>query len=129
MRASARRAPGQPVSAARGLSRVFLDVRLLRAELDSVLEDFERWDASEDRGALTSMSAAMRFNALKLVISERVPGICNAVLAAVGIMAYKNDSPFSVGRLLRDSLSGQLMITNDRLHAANAHLLAIAKEV
>jgi acyl-CoA dehydrogenase len=129
VRTSARRAPGQPVPAAPKLSQIYLDLRLLRSELDAAVDDFARWDASEGRAALASMPAAMRFNALKIVMSERVPGICNAVLGAVGMMAYRNDSPFSVGRLLRDSLSGQLMITNERLHSANAQMLAVAKEV
>jgi acyl-CoA dehydrogenase len=129
VRAAARRAPGQPVPAARRLSEVLLELRMLRAEVDSAAEDFARWDASADRSVLSSMPTGMRFNALKLAVSERVPGICNDVLAAVGIMAYKNDSRFSVGRLLRDSLSGQLMITNERLHATNAALIAITKEI
>ncbi len=127
VRAAARRAPGQPVPAARRLSEVLLEVRLLRAEVDSAVADFERWDATPNRAELATMAAGVRFNALKLVVSERVPGICTATLAAIGIMGYKNDSAFSVGRLLRDALSGQLMITNDRLHAANAGMLAVLK--
>ncbi len=129
VRAAARKAPGEPVPAARRLSEVLLELRLLRAEVDAASEDFTRWDASEDRSALSGLPAGLRFNALKLAVSERVPGVCTQVLAAIGIMAYKNDSPFSMGRLLRDSLSGQLMITNERIHATNASLLAIAKDI
>ena len=40
---------------------------------------------------------------------------------------YKNDTPFSVGRHLRDALSGALMIANDRIHATNAGLLLVHK--
>ncbi|HET9073895.1 MAG TPA: acyl-CoA dehydrogenase family protein [Solirubrobacteraceae bacterium] len=132
VRAAARRAPGEPQPAARHLSEVLLELRLVRAEVASALEDFARWDAGAgpgERTALTGMAATLRFNALKLVVSERVPRICNDVLSAVGLMAYKNDSPHSVGRLLRDALSGQVMVTNERLHGLNASLLAITKEV
>jgi acyl-CoA dehydrogenase len=129
VRAAARRTPGQPVPAARRISEVLLEVQMLRGELAGTQADFERWDQSEDRTGLRSMPAVLRFNGLKLGVSERVPGICMDVLGAVGMTAYRNDSPFSVGRLLRDSLSGQLMIGNERLHAANAQLLAITKEV
>ena len=45
-----------------------------------------------------------------------------------GIAGYRNDTPFSVGRHLRDALSAALMIGNDRIHATNASLLLVAKE-
>jgi acyl-CoA dehydrogenase len=51
------------------------------------------------------------------------------VLEVVGIMAYKNDSPYGVGRMMRDSLSARLMVANERIHAIDAGLLLIAKEV
>ena len=46
-----------------------------------------------------------------------------------GIVGYKNDTPFSVGRHLRDSMSACLMVANERIHATDASLLLIAKEV
>jgi acyl-CoA dehydrogenase len=46
-----------------------------------------------------------------------------------GIVGFKNDTPFAVGRHLRDSMSACLMIANDRIHSTNAGLLLIAKEV
>ncbi len=129
VRAAARRAAGQPVPAARRLSDILLELRLIRAEVDQGLVDFTLWDASPDRAALDTVAAELRFNGLKVSVSERVPMICQAVLAAVGIDAYRNDSPFSVGRLLRDSLSGQLMVANDRIATTNANLVLVAKGV
>jgi acyl-CoA dehydrogenase len=46
-----------------------------------------------------------------------------------GIVGFKNDTPFSVGRHLRDTMSAALMIANDRIHNTNASLLLIAKEI
>jgi acyl-CoA dehydrogenase len=46
----------------------------------------------------------------------------------VGILGYKNDSPFSLGRQLRDSLSASLMISNDRILAKNAAMLLVCKD-
>jgi acyl-CoA dehydrogenase len=43
-------------------------------------------------------------------------------------MGYKNDSPFSVGRQLRDSLSASVMVANERLHESNAALLLVVKD-
>ena len=46
-----------------------------------------------------------------------------------GIMGFKNDTPFSVGRHLRDTMSARLMVANERIHQTNASLLLIAKDV
>jgi acyl-CoA dehydrogenase len=44
-------------------------------------------------------------------------------------VGFKNDTPFSVGRHLRDTMSACLMVANERIHQTNASLLLIAKEV
>ena len=49
--------------------------------------------------------------------------------ASAGSSGYKNDTPFSVGRHLRDTMSACLMVANERIHQTNAGLLLIAKEV
>jgi acyl-CoA dehydrogenase len=43
-------------------------------------------------------------------------------------MGFRNDTPFSVGRHLRDAMSAPLMIANERIHQTNASLLLIAKD-
>ena len=68
-------------------------------------------------------------NTLKIAASEGAPRVCQGALAVCGIMGYKNDTPFSVSRHLRDTLSASLMVTNDRLHRTNAGLLLVAKDV
>jgi acyl-CoA dehydrogenase len=129
VRAVARSKPGKPVPAAHGLSRVLSDLTLLRAEVRSALRDFV--EASEDPGreSLWTMGSVLRFNNLKLAASEQAPHVCIGVLEAIGIAAYKNDSPFGVGRHLRDSLSARLMVANERIHTVDAGLLLITKDV
>jgi acyl-CoA dehydrogenase len=129
VRASARRTPGEPVPAANSLSRVMSELALLRAEVEAGLRDFLAADASEERQRLSTMASILRFNNLKLAASEQAPRICQSVLEVIGIAAYKNDSPFSVGRHLRDALSARLMVANDRIHSVDAGLLMISKEV
>jgi acyl-CoA dehydrogenase len=129
VRAAARRTPGAPVPAAHSLSRVMSELTMLRAEVHSALADFEAWSAEPGRERLGTMGSVLRFNNLKLAASEQAPRICTAVLEVIGIMAYKNDSPFGVGRQLRDALSARLMVANERIHAIDAGLLTIAKEV
>ena len=129
VRAAARRSSGAPVPAAQSLSRVMSELAMLRAEVRSGLEDFIGAGEDIDRDRLTTMGSILRFNNLKLAASEQAPRICMGVLEVIGIMAYKNDSPFGVGRQLRDSLSARLMVANERIHAIDAGLLLIAKEV
>lgn len=128
LRAAARRSD-KPVPAAQGLSRVMSELSMLRAEVRSALAEFELASQHPDREGLTTMGSVLRFNNLKLAASEQAPRICTATLEVIGIAAYKNDSPFGVGRQLRDSLSARLMVANERIHAMDAGLLLIAKEV
>ncbi len=128
VRAAARQKPGEPVPAALKLSHVMRELSLLRAEVRGALEDFLAADA-EDREQLSTMAMALRFNNLKLAASEQAPRVCQGAMGVCGIVGFKNDTPFSIGRHLRDSMSAALMVANDRLHQTNAGLLLIAKEV
>ncbi len=74
------------------------------------------------------MAWALRLNNLKIACSQAAPQIVQQALQIVGILGYKNDSPFSMGRHLRDALSGALMISNDRIAAKNASMLLVHKE-
>jgi acyl-CoA dehydrogenase len=129
VREAARRRPGEPVPAAHGLSKVMSELTMLRAEVDAGLQDFMAWSDEPARRRLGTMGAVLRFNNLKLAASEQAPRICAAVLEVIGIAAYKNDSPFGVGRHLRDALSARLMVANERIHGVDAGLLMIAKEI
>ena len=127
VRAAARRAPGEPVPAAVKLSHVMTQLAMLRAEVNAALEEFLA--ADEDRERLATMAFALHFNNLKLAASEQAPRVCQGAMGVCGIVGFKNDTPFSIGRHLRDSMSAALMVANERLHQTNAGLLLIAKEV
>ncbi|MCW3000779.1 MAG: acyl-CoA dehydrogenase [Conexibacter sp.] len=126
VRAAARQKPGEPIPAAVRLSHVMSDLSLLRAEVRGALDEFL---AEKDRERMATMAFALRFNNLKLAASEQAPRVCQGALGVTGIVGFKNDTPFSVGRHLRDTMSACLMVANDRIHQTNAGLLLIAKEV
>lgn len=129
VRAAARRTPGvTPPSAAR-LSELLSKLALLRAEVASGLREFVEASAEPGRERLSSLAMVLRFNNLKVTASEQATAVCQSALGVCGIVGFKNDTPFSVGRHLRDSLSAPLMVANERIHATNASLLLIAKEV
>jgi acyl-CoA dehydrogenase len=129
VKAAAKRTPGVTPPAAQRLSRLSGELALLRGLVASGLSDFETCAEGPDRERLSTMSMALRFNNLKIAASEQARDVCFGALDVCGIMGFKNDTPFSVGRHLRDALSAPLMIANERIHQTNAALLLIAKEV
>jgi acyl-CoA dehydrogenase len=128
VRAAAKRKPGELPPAALRLSELMSELSLLRAEVRSGLREFVEASV-EDRARLSEMATILRFNNLKIAASEQAPRVCQGALGVCGIMGFKNDTPFSVGRQLRDSMSACLMVANERIHQTNASLLLIAKEV
>jgi acyl-CoA dehydrogenase len=127
LRTSARGAPDAPLPAAHRLSSVMAELALLRAEVARALSDFERIDAA-GRDGFATLATALRFNNLKLAASEQAVRVCRGVLEVVGVAGYRNDTPCSVGRHLRDVLSAPIMVANERIVATDARLLLIAKE-
>ena len=110
------------------LSHVMTELTLLRAEVAQAFGDYVAFEQAGGRERLMTMASILRFNSLKLAASERSPRVCEGALEAIGIVGYRNDTPYSVGRHLRDALSARLMVANERLHATDASLLLIAKE-
>jgi acyl-CoA dehydrogenase len=128
VKAAAKRKPGEPLPAAIRLSELMSELSLLRAEVGLALREYCDLHAG-DRAKLSEMATILRFNNLKIAASEQAPKVCQEALGVTGIVGYKNDTPFSVGRHLRDAMSARLMVANERIHATDASLLLIAKEV
>ncbi len=118
---------GSAVRAQR-LSELHGQLAATRAQLAEALTRYTAEAAEPGRPALQTMGAALRHNALKTSLSQSVASLCQGALEVCGIAGYRNDSPYAVGRLLRDSLSASLMVSNDRLHQTNAQLLMVVKE-
>jgi acyl-CoA dehydrogenase len=129
VRAAAKQKPGETPPVALRLSHLMADLSLLRAEVGSALEEFVEIADEPGRERLATMASALRFNNLKIAASEQAPKVCQGALGVCGIMGFKNDTPYSVGRHLRDTMSACLMIANERIHQTNASLLLIAKDV
>jgi acyl-CoA dehydrogenase len=117
------------VPQATDLSRVLGDLTLLRAEVRSALRDFLEIADEPGHRQLARLGAQLRFNTLKTASSTQAVQVCQGAMAVCGIVGFKNDTPFSIGRQLRDAMSGGLMVANDRIHETNANLLLIAKDV
>jgi len=62
-------------------------------------------------------------NQLKLTVSTGVIQIVGDAMLVAGLAGYRNDSPESLGRHLRDAHSASLMISNERILGNCAALL------
>jgi len=129
VRAAAKPSADGPPAIAIRLSHLMSELSLLRAEVKSALREFVEASEEANREQLSTMVSALRFNNLKIAASEQAVRVCQGAMGVCGIMGYKNDTPFSVGRHLRDTMSASLMIANERIHQTNASLLLIAKDV
>jgi acyl-CoA dehydrogenase len=129
VRAAAKQKPGAPPPTAVRLSHLMSELSLLRAEVNSGLRAFVEASEEPGRESLSTMASQLRFNNLKIAASEQAPRVCQGAMGVCGIMGFKNDTPFSVGRHLRDTMSACLMVANERIHQTNASLLLIAKDV
>lgn len=130
VRGQARRMPGTvPPSAAR-LARVQVDLQAMRNNWESCAVEFDELVADGDdaqRDTLTSIGWALQMNQLKVSSSDMAPKLVHEALQIIGILAYKNDTPFSVGRHYRDVLSAALMISNERIIGKSASMLLVHK--
>lgn len=125
VRAAARKTPGTVPPTATRLAEVSVMLQAMRSNVVAAASDFDALEG--DRESLGTMAWALRFNHLKVASSEAAPRIVHQALQIIGIMGYKNDSPFSVGRHYRDVLSGALMVGNERILAKSASMLLVTK--
>jgi acyl-CoA dehydrogenase len=101
------------------------DLGALLQQMRATLLESERRCESADRAA--SLRLAIEMNHLKLAASDLVVRIVSLALSIVGMSGYLNDSPYSLGRHLRDAYSAGLMINNQRLREMDAQMLLIDK--
>jgi acyl-CoA dehydrogenase len=126
VRVEARRTPGTVPPAALRLAETVAELEMLRATVHGGLHDFEQHQ--DDRDALEGLGFAIRMNNLKASAARLAPEIVARALAVCGVSGYRCDSPYSVGRHLRDAYGAALMIGNDRILSANASMLLLHKE-
>ena len=126
IRGEARKKPGSTPPGAVRLAEASNQLQLMRANVTECCAAYEA--AMTNTDALTSLGFAIRMNHLKTGTSQMAIDVVNRALLINGIHGYKNDSPFSVGRHLRDAHSSQVMVSNDRIYGTTASLLLVHKE-
>ena len=126
VRAAARKSSTGQIPAAPRLVSAMAQLDSLRATLDRCLAQYER--TCDDSEEAASIRWAVDLNNLKLLVSRGAFDVVADAMLVCGIMGYRNDTPFSIGRALRDSQSAALMVHNDRIMEHNAFLLNAVKD-
>jgi acyl-CoA dehydrogenase len=121
VQAEARKNPGVTPPAALRLA----EVTALHDQLSALVRGAaQRFDAiSEDRDSLSRLSFTVSMNSLKVSASTLVLDVVSRAMGICGINAYRLDSPYTMGRLVRDAYGASLMVNNDRILGNNAQLL------
>jgi len=123
VQAEGRRKPGTtPASSVRMAETVVLHqqfIDMVRASLAR----FEEADTDVER--LSSIGFGIGMNALKVSSSTLVVDIVRECMLVCGLASYRLDSPYSLGRHLRDAMGAALMVNNDRIMANNAQMLLV----
>jgi acyl-CoA dehydrogenase len=128
VRQQARAKPGTVPPTAVRLAEASSVLQTMRTNVHDVVSEAEELMLHDGTDALSSISFALKMNNLKIAASQLVVQIVNQALLICGVVGYKNDSPFALGRHLRDAHSAALMVGNDRILATNASLLLVLKE-
>jgi acyl-CoA dehydrogenase len=128
VRARARKEAGRLPAGAQRLADVAVKLELMQNEVLSLAREYDQLRRHcSDVHAFQDFGFGLRVNNLKLAASTLVVEIVGEAIQICGISAYKNDSPHSLGRHLRDAHSAALMVSNDRLRDTNASLLMVRK--
>ncbi|PZQ19217.1 MAG: acyl-CoA dehydrogenase [Ancylobacter novellus] len=125
VRAEARKRPGATPPSALRLAELLTKQQQMKALVVAGIDRYER--AKSDPDELTSIGFGVAMNAIKLSASQGVCEIVQAAFLICGILGYRNDSPYSLARAMRDALSSPIMINNDRILGNVSNLLAVYK--
>ena len=126
IRAAARKAPGTQPPGLVHLAEMSSQLQVIRSNIQAGLASYEQ--ALKDPDRLSSMGFAVTMNNVKIASSEMILPVINQALRICGIMGYKNGTPYSLGRHLRDAHSAELMISNDRILGNTSTMLLVHKQ-
>jgi acyl-CoA dehydrogenase len=126
VRAEARKNPGVTSPAAVRLAELMTVFQQMEGLVRSATRTYD--DVYDDIETLSGMGFAIAMNGLKVSSSTLVVDIVGRAMTICGIAGYREDSPYSLGRTLRDAHGAAVMVNNDRIIANNAQMLLIHKE-
>jgi acyl-CoA dehydrogenase len=115
IRHAVRSSNGQMPPGAAHFTQAVSTLRTLRGVLAANLRSYEA--VMSDERAISSLEFQATITLTKVQVSELAVATVLSSLRACGLSGYRNDTEFTIGRLLRDVLSAPIMINNDRILA------------
>ncbi len=129
VRAEARKTPGTLPPTVLRLAEVDATLFSMRAGVLQTVAEYEALLALNDPAAFTADFAfPLRVNNLKITSSQLLIDIVGRAMLVCGISGYRNDSPHSLGRHLRDAYGASIMVSNDRILGQSASLQIMRRE-
>jgi len=113
IRHAVRSSNGQMPPGAAHFTQAVSSLRTLRGVLAANLRSYEV--IMSDEKAISALEFQAMITLTKVQASELAVTTVLSSLRACGLSGYRNDTEFTIGRLLRDVLSAPLMINNDRI--------------
>lgn len=118
VRRAARKDLTQVPPGADRLARLVVTRMQMSGPVTALMERF----LSTDTDPSESLDFMAEINALKVSSSTVVVDIVGQALLICGIAGYREDTEFSMGRLLRDAYGAAVMVNNDRILGNTAQL-------
>jgi len=83
----------------------------------------------DEPDATSAIDFMVAINALKVSASTLVVDVINQAMLICGIQGYREDSEYSLGRILRDAHGAAVMVNNDRIAGNTAQLALMQREI
>jgi acyl-CoA dehydrogenase len=114
LREQTKKSGGTPPPGSNRLVNALNNVQFMHARIKNALSLYEAMQKVARLPAV-SVGFTTEMNGLKLSISEMALEVIDEAMMICGISGFKNGTPYSLGRHLRDIHSARLMISNDRI--------------
>jgi acyl-CoA dehydrogenase len=126
VRTEARRKPGVTPPSALRLAELVAELQRMEELVRGAARYYD--ETCHDIDGLERMGFAIAMNSLKVSSSTLVVDIVNRAMTICGMAGYREDSPFSLGRTLRDAHGAAVMVNNDRINSSTAQMLLVYKD-
>ena len=126
VRTEARKKPGVTPPSALRLAELVAELQRMEELVRGAARSYD--ERRHDADSLERMGFAIAMNSLKVSSSTLVVDIVNRAMTICGMAGYREDSPYSLGRTLRDAHGAAVMVNNDRINSNTAQMLLVYKD-
>jgi acyl-CoA dehydrogenase len=123
---AARKDPGTVPPGAARLAALMVTRQEFAATVDSLMTRY--LSIMDDPDATSAVDFMVAINTLKISASTEVVDVVNQALLICGIQGYREDTEYSLGRILRDAHGAAVMVNNDRIAGNTAQLALVQRE-